>query len=83
MNEYQKMAESYEESIELIKGRIDELSAQINGHRIDGGEALTKLVDRRYKLYQEVWELQASLRMIREYIEAVEARETHAIQAGA
>ena len=83
MNEYRRMAQSYEESIGLLKGRIDELSAQIGGHRDDSGEVLAKLTDRRYKLYQEVWELQASLRMIREYIDAVEEREERDIQEGA
>ena len=73
MNEFREMARSYEHSIDLLKGRIDEISLQIGGLRADG-EALGKLVDRRYKLYQEIWELQGSLRSILEYIDAVERR---------
>ena len=76
MTDYRDMLDSYQESIDLLKGRINELSEQIGSKKSGKDtEALGKLVDRRYKLYQEVWELQACMRLICEYIEAVEERE--------
>jgi len=78
MNDYRKMLESYKESARLLQKRIDELTALICRYQpgIDG-ETLGKLAERRYKLYQEVWELQASMRMIREYVDAVGERKEH------
>ena len=76
MDDYKDMLESYKESVCLLKGRIDELNTLICGYEPGGdGDVLGKLAKRRYKLYQEIWELQACMRMIREYIEAVEERE--------
>ena len=78
MTDYRDMLYSYQESIDLLKGRIDELSEQISSKKSsESGEVLSKLIDRRYKLYQEVWELQACMRLICEYIEAVEEREEY------
>ena len=76
MGDYQQMLESYKDSIDLLKGRIDELHTLIcNYHPGSCGDTLGKLIERRYKLYQEVWELQSAMRMIREYIDAVDERE--------
>jgi len=83
MSDYREMVKSYEESIGLLKGRIDELTVQIGRHKAGGGETLNKLIKRRYKLYQEIWELQACLRMIWEYIDAVEEREGSGAEIGA
>jgi len=74
MKEYKEMIHTYHESISLLKSRIDELNEKIRTHKGDSQEALGSLVDRRYKLYQEVWELQGDIRMMGEYIEAVEER---------
>ena len=83
MTTYKQMAKSYQESINGIQGRIEELNVQINSNQAGGGEELNRLVERRYRCYQQVWELQEDLRSIREYIEAVEEREAAGVKKGA
>jgi chaperonin cofactor prefoldin len=69
------MVHEYRQSVSLLQSRIDELNAQIRTHKGETVEVpLNSLADRRYKLYQEIWELQAGIRAMMEYIEAVEGR---------
>ena len=84
MTEYKEMINAYRTSIGQLQSRIEELNTQIRMHEGGSGEeSRGALVDRRYRLYQEIWELQGDIRMISEYIEATEAREYKSIGATA
>jgi uncharacterized coiled-coil DUF342 family protein len=74
MTGYKEMICAYRDSITLLQSRIDQLNEKIREYRGGAGEALGSMVDRRYKLYQEIWELQGDVRMMMEYVEAVEGR---------
>jgi len=83
MKDYKEMIRTYRDSVTLLQSRIEQLNAQFRAHKEEGGEALGSLVDRRYKLYQETWELQGDIRMMMEYVEAVEGRDMQNIPATA
>jgi prefoldin subunit 5 len=80
-DDYRQMIATYHQSIALLTSRIHELNEQIRTRKTEPGETIGLLVDRRYKLYQETWEMQSSIRMMQDYIDAVESREQQTVPA--
>jgi hypothetical protein len=56
---------SYIESCAAIQGRIDEITALIASS--NGADSI-KLNKRRYTLYCELWGMEESIRLMREYL---------------
>ena len=73
MQEYLELIAEYRCSIKILQERIDIISAEIQRRSADSDppESLSK---RRYLLYCEIWEMQAAIRELEEYVEARTAR---------
>lgn len=66
MEDLKKTLESYEESCGKLRGRISELHRKIAAARESERAALSK---RRYQLYTMLWEMEQTMRDLREYLE--------------
>lgn len=74
MNDIKETIMTYEQSIEAVHGRIQELHEKI---AVGGGEGNPKtraLAKRRYLLYQQMWAMQQAVQSLEEYVLQVSKR---------
>ena len=74
---YKNMLQQYQASLELLQKRIAELTSNIREGHADSENIL--MSERRYRLYQEMWEIQGDMRQISEYIQSVSGRLTECV----
>ncbi|MCL2056874.1 MAG: hypothetical protein FWH02_06625 [Oscillospiraceae bacterium] len=79
MNSIEQNITEYEQSADKLNSRIQELNRQIQKA---GEYESAELNERRYALYKMMWEIQASVRELKEYIRSSGAG-GEAIAAGA
>jgi len=72
LTEYKNMLKQYQHSLELLQIRIAELSEKIREGHAESENII--MSERRYRLYQEMWEIQGDMRQIDEYVQLVSAR---------
>ena len=72
IKEYKNMLQQYQNSLELLQIRIAELTGKIREGHAERENIL--MSERRYRLYQEMWEIQGDMRQINEYIQSVSGR---------
>lgn len=75
MLEIQQTIESYKNSINLVDGRIQELHKAIEKNGGEGHPKTRPFARRRYLLYQQMAEMQQSLRLLEEYSHSVIQRQ--------
>ena len=75
MENYEFMIREYGEQTIRLRERIGTLSTEITDAQKTRREGKAKLLsDRRQILYQELWEMEQSIRKMRNYIQSVRER---------
>lgn len=74
MNDIKQTIVTYEQSIEKIHGRIQELHGKIAARGGEGNPKTRALAKRRYLLYQQMWAMQQAVQSLEDYVFQVSTR---------